>query len=147
MDTKIDTRDIIKNRINQGSKRITRQRLIILDELKKVTSHPSAHEIYRMVQKRIPNISFGTVYRNLGLLEELKLIQELNYGKRFSRYDGTPDNHYHISCEKCGRVDDIPVRVWETLNREAASATRYRVKSHRIEFYGLCPKCQVSGRR
>ena len=144
---KIDTRDILKNKMNTGSQRMTRQRLIILDELKKVTSHPSAYEVYRMVQKKIPNVSFGTVYRNLGLLEELGLIQELNYGKRFSRYDGTPDNHYHISCERCGRVDDIPISIWKRLDGEVARASHYEVKSHRMEFYGLCQKCRGSGRR
>ena len=138
----MDTRDILKNKINAGSQRMTTQRLTILDELKKVTSHPSAYDVYRMVIKKIPNISFGTVYRNLIFLEDLGLVQELNYGKKNSRYDGNPDNHYHISCEKCGRMDDIPISIWGKLDRETSNVTGYRVKAHRIEFYGLCPKCQ-----
>lgn len=138
----MNTREILKNKINAGSQRITTQRLIMLDELKKVTSHPSAYDVYRMAQRKMSNISFGTVYRNLRLLEEMGLIQELKYGKRFSRYDGNPDNHYHISCEKCGRMDDIPISIWEKLDRETSNVTGYRVKAHRIEFYGLCPKCQ-----
>src|SRR3989338_7537046 len=121
----MNTRAMLKGKMNTGSQRMTTQRLTILDELKKVTSHPSAYEVYRMVERKIPNISFGTVYRNLGLLEELGLIQELNYGKGFSRYDGTPDNHYHISCERCGRVDDIPISIWKRLDREVARAIHY----------------------
>ena len=143
----MNTRAMLKGKMNTGSQRMTTQRLTILDELKKVTSHPSAYEVYRMVERKIPNISFGTVYRNLGLLEELGLIQELNYGKGFSRYDGTPDNHYHISCERCGRVDDIPISIWKRLDGEVARASHYEVKSHRMEFYGLCQKCRGSGRR
>mgnify|MGYP001558251610 CR=1 FL=1 len=139
----MNTRDILKNRINVGSQRMTTQRLIILDELKKVTSHPSAYEVYMMVQKKIPNISFGTVYRNLRLLEGLGLLQELNYGKKFSRYDGNSDNHYHILCEKCGRMDDVPVDIWKKLDRNTSNATGYKVNTHRIEFYGLCPKCKT----
>ncbi len=138
----MDTKDILKNKINAGRQRMTTQRLIILDELKKVTSHPSAYEVYRMVQRKIANVSFGTVYRNLRLLEDLGLVQELNYGKKFSRYDGNTDNHYHISCEKCERMDDIPISIWKRLNKNTSNATGYEVKAHRIEFYGLCPKCQ-----
>ncbi len=138
----MDTRTVLKARMRPRSQRFTRQRMVILDELTKVTSHPSAREVYRMVQRKLPNISFGTVYRNLRLLEELGLIQELNYLKGASRYDGTPDNHYHVSCTGCGRVDDISMGTRRGLDREAANASRYDVKAHRIEFYGLCPKCR-----
>jgi len=137
----MQTEELLKNRIKSESRRMTVQRLAILEELQKVTSHPSAQDVYEMVQKRIPDISFGTVYRNLKLLEDLGLLQELNYGKSFSRYDGNPDNHYHISCEKCGRMDDIPISISEKLDRETSDATGYRVRAHRIEFYGLCQNC------
>ena len=143
----MDTRGILKPRMRAGSQRLTRQKIVILEALRKVTSHPSAREVCRMAQKRIPNISFGTVYRNLRQLEEFGLIQELSYGKASSRYDGTPANHYHISCTACGRVDDIPMNVRRELESEARRASRYDVKEHRIEFYGLCPKCRSGVRR
>ncbi|MEI7616812.1 MAG: Fur family transcriptional regulator [Actinomycetota bacterium] len=138
----MQTKELLKNRIKSESRRMTVQRLAILEELQKVTSHPSAQDVYVMVQKRIPEISFGTVYRNLKLLEDLGLLQELNYGKSFSRYDGNPINHYHISCEKCGRMDDIPISISEKLDRETSDITGYSVRAHRIEFYGLCQNCQ-----
>jgi Fur family transcriptional regulator, peroxide stress response regulator len=138
----METKEILETKIKSSGRRMTSQRLAILDELKKVTSHPSAQEIYVMVQKKMPNVSFGTVYRNLKLLEDLGFLQELNYGKSFSRYDGNPDNHYHILCENCGRMDDIPLDVSKKLDKETSDATGYSVKAHRIEFYGKCPECR-----
>ncbi len=138
----MDTKTVLRNKINAGNYKTSKQRLITLDELKKVTSHPSADEVYRMVRKKIRNISLGTIYRNLRILGDLGLIQVLNYGNRFCRYDGNPDNHYHISCERCGRVDDIPIGIWKRLDSEVALATSYEVKTHRIEFFGLCRECK-----
>jgi Fe2+ or Zn2+ uptake regulation protein len=138
----MEIKDLLKTKIKTSDRRMTFQRQVILEELMSVTSHPSANDLYEMVKSRIPNVSFGTVYRNLKLLEGLGLLQELNYGKSFSRYDGNPDNHYHILCEKCGRMDDIPVDIKNMLDRETSEATGYNVKAHRIEFYGLCPACR-----
>lgn len=140
-------KELLIDKTTAGIQRITRQRTIILEELKKVTSHPSAEQLYQMVRRRVPNVSFGTIYRNLMILENSGLIQKLSYSNKPSRYDGTPDNHYHISCEKCGRVDDILMSPWKKLNEKASYATHYKIKSHRIEFYGLCPKCKNKGRR
>lgn len=135
-------KDHLLNRIEPGKQRITKQRVLILEELRKVTSHPSAHEIYEMVRPKLPNISFGTVYRNLKFLQRLNLLQELNYGKRFSRFDGNPQDHYHIVCRECDRVDDVPSEIWNKLNKEVEGLTQYEIRSHRIEFYGLCPRCK-----
>jgi Fur family ferric uptake transcriptional regulator len=63
-----------------GNMRLTSQRQVILEELKKVTSHPTANEVYDMVRKRLPRIGLGTVYRNLDLLADKGIIRKLEFG-------------------------------------------------------------------
>jgi Fur family ferric uptake transcriptional regulator len=87
---------------------MTRQRQIILEELRKADTHPSADEVYETVRKRLPRISLGTVYRNLEILSELGEIQKLELGGDLKRFDRKPNKHYHIRCMNCGRVDDAP---------------------------------------
>ena len=77
----------LNQKIKQQGYRMTRQREVVLEELTKIRSHPKADEIYQLVRKKLPNISFGTVYRNLKLLKELGLVRELSFGKSFSRFE------------------------------------------------------------
>lgn len=131
----------LSKRIKGSGHRMTKQRRIILEELRKVTSHPNADEIFHMVRKRIPNISFGTVYRNLRILKDLGLIMELDYGRSFSRFDGNPENHYHFRCLQCGRVFDIEEPIKTKFNEKVSQKTGFRVDYHRLEFYGKCKEC------
>ena len=88
-------------------RRETKQRKAILNVLRRTDSHPTADRIYDEVRKVIPNISKGTVYRNLKILREGGKISELNLNGTVSRYEGNNENHYHFRCEKCGRVFDL----------------------------------------
>ena len=116
--------------------RMTRQRQIILEELRKVDSHPSADEVYEMVRKRLPRISLGTVYRNLEILSELGEIQKLELGGDLKRFDRKPNKHYHIRCLNCGRVDDAPIAPLNQVEDELYGATVYTIIGHRLEFEG-----------
>ena len=122
--------------------RMTPQRQVILEELRRVRSHPSADEIYAMVRRRLPRISLGTVYRNLEMLSELGEIQKLEAGGALKRFDGNPENHYHIRCTCCGRVVDAPFDVMERLEERLETTNGYLVFGHRLEFQGICPECR-----
>lgn len=122
--------------------RLTTQRQIILEELAKVKTHPTASELYDMVRKRLPRIGLGTVYRNLELMAENGMILKLEVGGTQKRFDATTDTHYHIRCSSCGRVDDIDTPVLEELVKEAAASSSYLVLGHHVEFSGICPSCQ-----
>ncbi len=122
--------------------RLTTQRQIILEELSKVKTHPTASELYDMVRKRLPRIGLGTVYRNLELMAENGMVLKLEVGGTQKRFDATTHTHYHIRCSDCGKVDDIDTPVMDDLVREAANATAYEVLGHHIEFSGKCPACQ-----
>ena len=122
--------------------RLTTQRQIILEELAKVTSHPTANEVYDMVRKRLPRIGLGTVYRNLDLMADSGVILKLEVGGTQKRFDATIYPHYHIRCSSCGKVDDIDIPVQLHINAAAAAASCYEVLGHHIEFSGVCQDCQ-----
>jgi Fur family ferric uptake transcriptional regulator len=122
--------------------RLTAQRQIILEELSKVKTHPTASELYDMVRQRLPRIGLGTVYRNLELMADNGMILKLEVGGTQKRFDATTDTHYHIRCTGCGRVDDIDTPVMENLVKAAAESTSYQVVGHHVEFTGICPDCQ-----
>ena len=124
--------------------RKTRQKQAILQVLRGTTSHPTANWVYNEVRKEIPNISLGTVYRNLRLLCERGEILELVLCGTLSRFDARLDGHYHFRCEKCGRVFDVDEPVNKEMDRIVARKTGFSVIYHRLEFYGLCVECQVS---
>ncbi len=121
--------------------RLTTQRQIILEELGKVTSHPTANEVYDMVRKRLPRIGLGTVYRNLELMAETGIILKLEVGGTQKRFDATVAPHYHIRCLSCGKVDDIKIPVMAEIDKTAADISKYQVLGHHIEFSGICQEC------
>lgn len=121
---------------------MTRQRMVILEELRKVDTHPSADEIYEMVRRRLPRISLGTIYRNLEILSGTGEIQRLETGSQLKRFDGRADDHYHIRCLRCDRLVDIFVNLGLELDGRIKESTDFAVLGHKLEFVGICPKCQ-----
>ena len=123
--------------------RDTKARRVMVDEIGKGCSHPTADEVYDLVRKRLPRISLGTIYRNLELLSEKGLIQKLDLAGTQRRYDGNTENHYHLRCLTCSLVKDIiihPLKEWE---RVLPQDTGYEILGHRLEFFGICPSCKL----
>ncbi|MCK4259004.1 MAG: transcriptional repressor [Halanaerobiales bacterium] len=126
------------------STRMTKQRQAILNVLRSTTSHPTADWVYEEVRKIIPNISLGTVYRNLGILKNMGKVFELNFGSTYSRYDGNPENHYHFCCSQCGKVYDLNLPLLDSITEEAEIQSGHKIQNHRLEFYGICNECMRS---
>ena len=122
--------------------RKSKQKEAILRVLKGTTSHPSADWVYEQVRREIPNISLGTVYRNLKLLKREGEILELDLASTLSRFDGNSQDHYHFRCEQCGRVFDVGEPVDKEIDYRVAQKTGFKVSHHRLEFRGLCKDCQ-----
>ncbi|MBI4965683.1 MAG: transcriptional repressor [Desulfomonile tiedjei] len=131
----------------QSQVRTTRQRRIMLAELEKLRTHPTAHELYEVVRKRLPKISLGTVYRNLEILSECGMVQKLGTAGTQKRFDAVTANHYHVRCTKCGRVADVPVALISEIDKIAAEASDFEIFWHHLEFGGLCPGCKGGSRR
>jgi Fur family peroxide stress response transcriptional regulator len=124
-----------------GFQRMTTQRRLILQALRSTTSHPTADWVYNRVREDLPNVSLGTIYRNLRALVEMGEAQSLSYGSGQDRFDGNAAPHYHFRCLECGRVYDVPMSHRPELDQEAAKSFPGQVAGHRLEFYGTCGGC------
>jgi Fur family ferric uptake transcriptional regulator len=122
--------------------RKTKQREVILEELRRTEDHPTADAVYQRVRKRLPNISLGTVYRNLEILSECGMIRKLDIPGTQKRFDGKTKDHYHVRCSECGRIEDLPGGLIPEIVRHVRDMTDYEVSSHRLELIGLCPECR-----
>lgn len=121
--------------------RMTRQRQVILEELKNVSLHPTAHEVYRKVRRRLPRISLGTVYRNLETLSKLGIVSKLELGGSQKRFDVHSEAHYHVRCTNCGSLNDIPLKPIPDIENVFRNACDYQITGHQLILVGLCPNC------
>jgi len=121
--------------------RKSKQKQAVLRVLNGTTSHPTAKWIYEEVRQEIPDISLGTVYRNLKLLKCEGKILELDF-TTLGRFDGNIYNHYHFRCERCGGMFDVDEPVDKLMDDRVAQKTGFKVTHHRLEFRGLCKDCQ-----
>ncbi len=122
--------------------RITPQRLAVLKILLTSKAHPSAEHIYDEVKEHFPTMSLATVYKTANLLKEMGEISELALKDGSSRFDGNPHPHPHVVCARCKAIsdfDDIPLG---SLTDEIARKTGFMITTHRLDFFGLCPRCQ-----
>lgn len=131
--------------ISRTKRRMTNQRLIILEELWNMKTHPTADELYAVVRQRMPRISLGTVYRNLQTLAADGKIRMLKDSGRM-RFDSSLHDHYHVRCLSCGRVDDMPESAVKGLRENMSEKTDYRIVGFRVEFVGICPDCDNLGK-
>ncbi|MEG0961418.1 MAG: transcriptional repressor [Lachnospiraceae bacterium] len=119
----------------------SRQRERIKDFLADRYDHPTAETVYMSVKKDFPNISLGTVYRNLSLLEELGEIQKISTGIGPDRFDGNAAPHYHFFCTECGAVLDLKMESMEHIDQLAESQFDGEVQGHVAYFFGKCANC------
>lgn len=122
-------------------RRNTRQRQVILEELRKLSSHPTAAELFEIARARLPRLSMGTVYRNLELLSRMGEIRKLEWSGAEARFDGDIHRHDHVRCVRCGTLGDLEGVSDESVNAAANRETDFVILGHRLEFYGICPAC------
>lgn len=119
----------------------SRQRQSIKEYLTETKEHPTADMVYNNVRKYYPNISLGTVYRNLNFLVEQKEAVRLTWGDGSERYDGNLEPHYHLLCNGCGGVFDLMMDSLEHIDTLAAANYEGTIEGHGVVFYGKCPEC------
>ena len=120
----------------------SKQRERILNLLQSTGIHPTASWIYDQLKNEFPDLSMGTVYRNLNILIEQGLVKKIDFGSTFDRFDANTTAHYHFICEICGSIYDLKTPIIYTLNEKVKEETNFEIHSHRIEFYGICENCK-----
>ncbi|MDD3218652.1 MAG: transcriptional repressor [Lachnospiraceae bacterium] len=119
----------------------SRQREAIKEFLMTRTDHPTADIVYDNLRNEFPNISLGTVYRNLALLSEIGEIQKLTTGTGADRFDGNINPHYHFICKECHCVQDLKMDTMDALTEEASKHFDGKLDGHLAYFYGTCGDC------
>ena len=123
--------------------RITPQRLAVLKILAKSQGHPSVEDIFKQVKPNFPTTSLATIYKTVNLLKEIGEVVELDFSEESNRYDGNkPYPHPHLICTKCKTIMDPDMATFEDLSKELARKTGYEILNHRLDFFGICPRCQ-----
>jgi len=121
--------------------RMTNQREMILRELKKSKGHLTADELYERVKKFMPRISLATVYRNLEILSDVKMIRKLEISGRQKRFDSELEDHDHIYCVDCHRIENLDIGA-NKVEVPVEEAHGYTITGRRLEVTGVCPRCQ-----
>lgn len=124
--------------------RNTKQRTKILEALQGTITHPTANWIYTQIVEEFPNISLGTVYRNLSILEEQGLVQKLSCGSTYDRYDANVTPHIHLACAVCGKVSDMHNDMALGSLHECIKTLGKDIDSYNLTCYHTCNECDTS---
>lgn len=119
----------------------SKQREAIKSYLRGNLTHPTADEVYTSIRKEFPNISLGTVYRNLNQLAELGEIKKLTFTNGPDHFDYEMKPHYHFICRNCGRIYDITADLTAAVNEAAHGLAPGRIETHELVYYGTCRAC------
>jgi Fur family transcriptional regulator, peroxide stress response regulator len=128
-------------KMNKHKYKRSRQRERILGILRSTKTHPTASWVYDELKKEFTNLSMGTVYRNINILIDQNLVQKIESGSSFDRFDANVEQHYHFICKECGSIDDLPISAFDDLNEKINQMTGYQAEKHRLDFHGVCPGC------
>ncbi len=119
----------------------SRQREVIKTFLCTRKDHPTADVVYLNVRQQYPNISLGTVYRNLTLLSEMGEIMRLRVGDGVDHFDADTSPHNHFVCSECGSVIDLKMENIDYIKEAAEKNFSGRIDGYSAYFYGLCGNC------
>lgn len=120
----------------------SRQRQMIKDFLMTRKDHPTADVVYMNVRQEYPNISLGTVYRNLTLLADMGEILRLRVGDGVDHFDADTSRHYHFICNQCNQVIDLKMDDIDEIVATAGKNFNGEIQGHVTYFYGICESCQ-----
>ena len=143
MQTWQDRLDSIVTKLRERNCRITPQRVAILKVFLGCSDHPSVEQVYAQVRINFPTTSLATVYKTVHLLKDIGEILEIGTGDGRNRYDGSrPYPHPHLICTACKVIIDPELSLLPKLTAEMETTSGFRVTSHQLNFYGICPACQ-----
>ncbi len=137
----------ICNELKKRGYKITSQRKVVLEAmLANREKHLTVEELYYIVKDEHPEIGLATVYRNIQLLNELKIVEKLNLDDGYIRYELADEDdahrHHHLICEQCGSVIEVTEDLMDTLERSFLETYGFLVHDHQAKFFGVCRVCR-----
>ncbi|MGC8721175.1 MAG: Fur family transcriptional regulator [Caldisericaceae bacterium] len=130
----------LKILLKENNLKVTKTRLAIYNYLKNNYTHPSIYEIYSGVKKELPGISYATIYNVVNLFVKKGVVKELATTENKKRYDGNTQDHVHLICLKCGKIQDLPFDFSDL--RKLAEAQGWEIQETSLNIYGLCKDCK-----
>lgn len=120
---------------------LTQQRKVILDIVQNSEDHPSASDVIVRLQEKGYQFAYGTVYNSLRYLSDEGYIHEITIGDGIARYDGRLEEHHHVKCRVCHRIDEVHLEIPFEWIEKTRQSTNYQVEHGRLLFEGICPEC------
>ena len=135
--------DKIVEFLKENRIKVTNERTSIIGILRKTNLPLTPAEIYLQVKTQLPKANLTTVYRNLEMLEDLRLLKRLAFNQTGFSYELLTNrpHHHHAVCKKCGRVEDLE-NISEKFVDKISQQTNFKIEDHNLEFFGLCENCQ-----
>jgi Fur family peroxide stress response transcriptional regulator len=121
--------------------RITPQRQEMISILKKSKQHWTAEEIFNELGRQFSSVSITTVYNNLKLFVKMGIVEELQFGEGLSKFEWKGEEHYHIICSSCGKIEDFYYPQLKEVEAFAQDLSKFKIKNHQLQFYGICNDC------
>ena len=132
-----------KELLRRAGKRVTPQRVLILEAMREAGGHLDADEIYRLVRPKMPRLSLSTVYRTLNMLKEVGLVDELHLGEEHHHYELRHERgHHHLICRGCGKVIEFECPFSEELIRDLSEKYDFEITGIHLDLMGYCAECQ-----
>lgn len=125
----------------ETGEKLTRQREAVLGVIREREDHPTANDIFEAARRRLPGISYATVYNSLRFLKGAGLVHEIKFGDSASRYDRETDRHDHALCSQCGKLVDFDLPQAAELMKAAARRSKFKPESVHLTLKGVCPDC------
>ena len=131
--------------LNTAGLRVTNQRALILDIIRRGQGHLDADEVYRQARRKQPRLSLSTVYRTLQTLKKLGLIEEVHFDEAHHHYEIKPaTEHHHLVCLHCGRVIEFNYPLARLVKRKVVEAKDFEITGSELRMTGYCPICRES---
>ncbi|MDY7041326.1 MAG: transcriptional repressor [Chloroflexota bacterium] len=132
--------------LRRAGKRITLQRMLILEVIREGGGHLDADEIYRRARRKLPRLSLSTVYRTINVLKETGVIEELHLGEEHHHYELRGKRaHHHLICQDCGKVIEFECPFSEQLVRDLDEKYDFEITGIRLDLAGRCAECRRRG--
>ncbi len=122
--------------------KFSKQRLLIYNAVRENRIHPTADDVYTILKPENPNLSLGTVYRNLNNLAESGDLLKIHLANGGDRYDADIEDHFHFVCNDCQNVFDLELPQISAVLSEVAKEHEFEVSGHQLIFNGRCKKCK-----
>jgi Fur family ferric uptake transcriptional regulator len=143
MVAKIKQKAGVRRLLNSSSQRVTSQRTLLLELLRRSGEHVDADGLYRRAKKKNPRISLSTVYRNLQLFKKLELVDERHFDEEHHHYEvKSGEEHQHLLCIRCGKVVEFDYSVSQKLKEDVSKKYDFGITGIEIHMTGLCSGCR-----